>query len=197
MSTPQRPSVLRPGDWVHYDGGDHQVVALAGTAVRLRGSDGAETLVLAGYLLASPGFAVIDGAPGPELEPFGLLNWLPAEVLAAAKQWEHHVVEVETSLPPGAATGAVPRPEFDPAIRPLAQRDAAKAAELTAAGQKVSVRTVQRMRARYASQRLWGWSTNARSSPGRSPAGQIRAWSSPFRSRSPRRRTPRPAPVRG
>ena len=156
MSSPQRPSVLRPGDWVHYNGGDHQVVALAGTSVRLRSSDGAEAVVLAGYLLASPGFAVVDGASGPELEPFGLLDSLPAEVLDAAKQWERHVIEVETGLPPGSTAGTVPRPEYDPAVRTLAQRDAAKTAELTAAGQKVSIRTVQRMRARYASQRLWG-----------------------------------------
>jgi hypothetical protein len=29
-------AVLRPGDWVSFDGGDHQVVAVAGTSVRLR-----------------------------------------------------------------------------------------------------------------------------------------------------------------
>ena len=31
-----RAAVLRPGDLVRYDGGDHQVIALAGTSVRLR-----------------------------------------------------------------------------------------------------------------------------------------------------------------
>ena len=29
-------AVLRPGDWVLYDGSEHQVLALAGTSVRLR-----------------------------------------------------------------------------------------------------------------------------------------------------------------
>jgi hypothetical protein len=33
MSSPA--AVLPVGDWVHVDGEDHQVVALAGTAVRL------------------------------------------------------------------------------------------------------------------------------------------------------------------
>ena len=72
-----RAAVLRPGDWVRYDGGDHQVVALAGTSVRLRSDDGAESVVLVAYLMASPEFAVIDGAPAPSVEPFGLLDGLP------------------------------------------------------------------------------------------------------------------------
>jgi hypothetical protein len=45
-------AVLRPGDWVHYDGSEHQVLALAGTSVRLRTVDGAESVVLAGHLFA-------------------------------------------------------------------------------------------------------------------------------------------------
>jgi hypothetical protein len=94
--TARRPPVLRPGEWVHYDGGEHQVVALSGTSVRF------------------------------------------------------------TGLPPDAGPDARPRPEYDPATRTLAQLDAAKAAELAAAGRKVSARTVERMRARYARQRLWG-----------------------------------------
>jgi len=41
--------------------------------VRLRSDDGAESVVLVAYLMASPEFAVIDGAPAPSVEPFGLL----------------------------------------------------------------------------------------------------------------------------
>lgn len=37
--------VLRPGDRVSFDDGDHQVVALSRTSVRLRPADGAETAV--------------------------------------------------------------------------------------------------------------------------------------------------------
>jgi putative transposase len=44
--------VLRPGDRVHADGGEHQVISLAGTSVRLRADDGTEQVLLAGYLLA-------------------------------------------------------------------------------------------------------------------------------------------------
>lgn len=144
-------AVLRPGDWVRYDGGEHQVLALAGTSVRLRSPAGAESVVLASHLMASPEFTVVDGAPAPRLEPFGLLDALPEEVLAEARTWERHVVEVETGLPPGAEPGTVPRPGFDPATTTVTQREQVKAAELG-----VVVRTVAYRRARYAEQGLWG-----------------------------------------
>ncbi len=146
-----RAAVLRPGDWVRYDGADHQVVALAGTSVRLRSDVGAESVVLVAYLMASPEFAVIDGAPTPSVEPFGLMDGLPVKVLEQAREWERHIVEVETGLPPDALPGATPRAGFDPASTTIAERDQAKAAELG-----VSLRTVKTRRARYTQQGLWG-----------------------------------------
>src|SRR6478672_11529658 len=101
-----RAAVLRPGDLVRYDGADHQVVALAGTSVRLRSDDGADSVVLVAYLMASPEFAVIDGAPAPWVEPFGLLEGLSVKVLEEAREWERHIVEVETGLPPNPLPGA-------------------------------------------------------------------------------------------
>ena len=144
-------AVLRPGDQVLFDGGEHLVVALAGTSVRLRSPDGGEQVVLGTHLMASPGFEVTGGAELPGVEPFGLLDSLPAAVLAAARDWERHVVETQTGLPPGALPGTAPRPGFDPVVTTLAQRDAAKATELG-----VGVRTVQQRRADYARQGLWG-----------------------------------------
>ena len=118
MTSP-RSAVLRLGDWVRFDDEDYQVVGLAGTSVRLRSAAGAEMVVLASYLLASPSFEVIDAGRGllPALEPFGLLDGLPEEVLATAREWQRHVVEVETGLAPQPAPGATPRPEYDPAAR--------------------------------------------------------------------------------
>jgi hypothetical protein len=52
--------VLRPGDWVHYDGGEHQVVTLTGTAVRLRAAAGGQSVVLAAHLMSAPGFSGIE-----------------------------------------------------------------------------------------------------------------------------------------
>ncbi|MFF3693792.1 Mu transposase C-terminal domain-containing protein [Streptomyces sp. NPDC002221] len=143
--------VLRPGDWVTYCTGDHQVVALAGTAVRLRSPEGTEIVVLASHLMAAPDFSVTGTEPLPELEPFGLLDSVPDAALAAAREWERHVVEVQSGLPPDPQPDSAPRPEYDPAVRSLAERDAAKAAELG-----VGVRSIQRRRYAYAQQGLWG-----------------------------------------
>ena len=119
--------------------------------MRLRSGDGAEQVVLGTYLMTSAGFAVLYGAPSPGMEPFGLLEGLPEPVLAAARDWERHVVEVQTGLPPEAPPGTVPRLGFDPATTTVAERDQAKAAELG-----IGVRTVQLRRARYVRQGLWG-----------------------------------------
>ncbi len=123
-------SVLRPGDWVHFDGGEHQVVALTGTSVRLCSSDGAQMVVLATHLMSAPDFGVIDAAPPPQMTPFGLLDTLPAPVLAAAREWERHIVEITT----GVAPEGIARPEYDPAARTQIERDRAKAAELGGRG---------------------------------------------------------------
>ena len=109
MTTPRSP-VLRPGDWVAFDGEHQQVVGLTGVSVRLRSATGADSVVLASYLLASPSFEMIDSVQAlpPELEPFGLLDGLPEDVLAPAREWQRHVVEVETGLAPDPPAGATP-----------------------------------------------------------------------------------------
>jgi len=78
----------------------------------------------------------------PWVEPFGLLEGLSVKVLEEAREWERHIVEVETGLPPNPLPGATPRAGFDPASTTIAERDQAKAAELGA-----SLRTVQTRRA--------------------------------------------------
>ena len=167
-------AVLRPGDWVSFDGDEHQVLALAGTSVRLRAQGGAEQVVLASYLMAAPDFAVTGGASAPGVEPSGLLDGLPEAVLAAARDWERHVAEAETGLAPDAAPGTAPRPEYDPQARTVGQRTQAKADELG-----VTCRTMERMRARYARQGLWGLvdrrAVQAREATGRADARLIAA----------------------
>lgn len=149
--TASRPAVLRPGDRVEFDGGEHQVLGLVGTAVRLRSGEGVEQVVLVSHLLSSAAFALLGHDDPVGLEPFGLLDGLPTEIVDAAREWERHVVEVETGLPPGAEPGAVFRGGYDPALTTVSQRAEKKAAELG-----VSVRTVHSRRARYARQGLWG-----------------------------------------
>jgi hypothetical protein len=53
---------------VTYDDGDHQVVGLSGTSVRLRSATGAESVVLASHLMAAPDFTVTGTEPLPAVE---------------------------------------------------------------------------------------------------------------------------------
>jgi hypothetical protein len=152
-------SVLRIGDRVMFEGIEHQVVALSGNSVRLLSAANEPSVISAPYLQAAPDFAILgtgDAGRPPQVPPLGLLQTLPEPVLQAAREWERHLVEVETGLPLGAAEGTRPRPQYDPVLRSLAQREQAKAEELSAAGGKASARTVRRMRARYREQGLWG-----------------------------------------
>ena len=128
--SPARFGVLRPGDWVEFDGAEYQVVALAATTVQLRSNEGIDQVMLVTHLMGSVGFAVIGAQPVAEVEPFGLFETLPAAAVAAAREWESHVIEVETGLPPDAAPGAVCRDGYDPAVTTLSARADAKAAEL-------------------------------------------------------------------
>ena len=147
---PRRSAVLRPGDWVRFDDGEHQVVGLAGTSVRLRSHDGAEQVVLGTHLMAAAGFTVVEGSALPEMA-FGLLESLPEQTLAAAREWEGHVLEVNTGWSVNAEPGTAARDGYDPAATTISQRATVKAAELG-----VSVRTVHARRTRYADQGLWG-----------------------------------------
>jgi hypothetical protein len=145
-------AVLRPGDWVSFDGGEHQVLAVAGTSVRLRAQAGSEQVVLASYLMAVPDFAVVGGEPAPQVEPFGLLDSLPEEgSRGGAGLGTARGGGADRVCPPDVEPGTTPRPGFDPAARTVVQRTEAKATELG-----VGYRTVERMRARYAQQGLCG-----------------------------------------
>ncbi|MFE4639575.1 Mu transposase C-terminal domain-containing protein [Streptomyces sp. NPDC056730] len=73
---------------------------------------------------------------------------LPSAVLEKALWWEAHVLEVLHGLPPDAAPGTEPKPEYALALS-LTARERAKAAELSAAGHKVSASTVGSQRRSY------------------------------------------------
>ncbi|MEV8328445.1 Mu transposase C-terminal domain-containing protein [Kitasatospora sp. NPDC056731] len=145
---------------------------MAGTSVRLLAVSGEQCVVLLAYLQAAPDFAVVGAGPSPRLAPHGLLESVPAQAADRARLWEHHLVELECGLPPNALPGAVPQPEYDPQVHTLAEREAAKARELTALGVKAELRTVQRMRRRYREQGVWGL-VDARYARRRKPTGNV------------------------
>jgi transposase InsO family protein len=159
VSGPAPRGVLQVGDRVRFEGAEHQVVGIEGTTVRLLDGDGGPWLAALAFLTGSPGFGVL-GAPrharGPALPPFAMLDTVTEPAAERARFWESHILEVITGLPAGAGEGQEPRPEFDPRLRTLTEREAAKAAELAAAGEPVSTRTLKRMRLNYESQGLWG-----------------------------------------
>lgn len=149
--------VVRVGDRVRFESGVHHVVGLEGTTVRLVAEGGLPWLAAAGHLMAAPDFEIVgDQGRRPVIPPLALLGAVPEPVAERARFWESHILEVITGLPGDAAEGDAPRPDFNPRLRVLAEREAAKVAELVAAGEQVSVRTLRRLRQQYERQGLWG-----------------------------------------
>ncbi|MFI9213979.1 Mu transposase C-terminal domain-containing protein [Streptomyces sp. NPDC053253] len=132
------------------------VAALADGQVRLVAEDGAVAAVLLSLLFADAGFEVLDAPGVSSVPPLGLLPSLPEAVRERAMAWERHVREVETGQPGEPGDEGERRAEYNPQTRTLAQREEAKAAELSAAGMPTSAVTVRRMRARYRQDGVWG-----------------------------------------
>jgi putative transposase len=150
-----RPPVLAAGEQVRFRGQVCSVTGLAGGTALLSGA-GVDVAVPLAELFADPGFAVMTaGRPAP-LPPEGLLDGLPAAVTERARWLEAHLAEVVSGLPADAGPGAVSRPEYDPAVTSLRQREIAKAAELRLAGHDVPLRTLQRLRRSYETEGVWG-----------------------------------------
>ncbi|MEU8470571.1 hypothetical protein AB0F30_22175 [Streptomyces sp. NPDC029006] len=163
--------VVAVGAHVCFRGLRWQVVALAGQRVHLTGEDGGDETVLAGHL-----FAVLGAraeVEQPQAVPrWGLFETAPAAARKKALAWQRHVREVECGLPGGPGSGGSVRPQYDPARHTLAEREQAKAEELTALGfARVSRTTVQRMRLAYRKQGLWGL-VDHRTTRGSSPSGR-------------------------
>jgi len=174
--TVSRPAVLSAGDEVRLAGRVFTVVALTGTAARLADVAGEETVMPLGRLLADTSLEVLTLPKRPRvpLSPEGLLEGAPAAVVEQARWWERHVVEVLTGLPPESAPGVAGRPEYDPAARSLRQRETAKVAELVAAGHRVGLSTLQRLRRSYETEGLWGLVDHRLTRPA-APSGRVDA----------------------
>ncbi|WP_404871090.1 Mu transposase C-terminal domain-containing protein (plasmid) [Kitasatospora griseola] len=152
--------VVGVGGHVDFRGVRWQVVALSGQRVHLAAEGEQDLVVLSGYLFADPTFALAGPRQDsvPEAAPqWGLFETAPAAAQERALAWLRHIREVETGHPDGASAGCVANERYDPARYTLAERERAKAEELTALGfGKVSRSTVQKMRLDYRKQGLWG-----------------------------------------
>jgi hypothetical protein len=156
MDAPGRPAVLGPGDRVRGDGVVRTVVGVSGTLVRLADAEGSITTVALPVLQAMVDFAVLTRHERPVLPPVAALDALPAAAVERAMWWERHVVELLHGLPPGAPPDVAPKPEYDPRRHSLTRREQAKAAELIAAGHRVTASTVKHRRQRYQAQGVVG-----------------------------------------
>ncbi|MFG2873966.1 transposase [Streptomyces sp. NPDC048337] len=150
--------VVKVGDRIRFEDQVHVLAGLDGPRCRLLAEEdaGVQVLLLT-QVLQAPDFDVVDH-PRParrRIPAHGPLDGLGPEVRDKALAWERHILEVETGHI-GPRQDWPPRPGYDPVVHSLAEREAAKAAELTAAGQAVSVATVRRMRARYREEGVWG-----------------------------------------
>ena len=150
------PAVLRTGDRVRLDGVTRTVTAIAGTVVRLTDDEG-RTGEAGLVEVFSQGVVEEPGSRPAARLAGGALAGLPEPVVAKARWWQAHIVEVITGLAAGSAPAAAPRPQYDPRDTTVGQREAAKAAELAAGGHAgVSARTVRRRRQRYEAMGLAG-----------------------------------------
>ncbi len=144
--------VVEVGAHVVHLGQTWQVAALQGQRVYPLREAGSEKTLLAGRLFADPGFEVVGGRVPDAVPQWGLFETVPLAAQQRALAWLPHIREVETSLqhPAGSREGQSVRAEYDPQRWTLAQRDEAKAREMTALGfTRVTRTTVQRMRLAY------------------------------------------------
>ena len=153
--TVSRPARLAAGDEVGWRGLLFTISAVSEGSVALASVTGEIVAVSVADLLTDPGFTVSRPRQVP-LPPRGVLEGLPEEVVARAQWWEAHVVELLHGVRPGSPPGTAPSFEYDPLRCTLRQREAAKVAELVAAGETASLTTVRRMRLRYQAEGFLG-----------------------------------------
>ncbi|WP_369377833.1 TniB family NTP-binding protein [Streptomyces sp. cg36] len=148
------PERLGIGDRVRLDGRAFTITGLAGRQLTLVDAFGAEVQADVGAVLVSTDFKVLDqGDPRVPVEQ----DWPSPAAREQALWWQRHIVEVMTGLPPGAPSDTRPRPEYDPALCTLGEREAAKAVELLAQGvHGASVRSLRRRRQRYQAEGIFG-----------------------------------------
>ncbi|MEV5210873.1 Mu transposase C-terminal domain-containing protein [Micromonospora sp. NPDC053740] len=130
---------------------------MTGSGVRLEDVVGAQTTLPLGEVLTGRDLEWVSTPRGAApLPPTGMLEVVPEPVMARARWWERHLIELLTGVAPDAAHDSAPQSGYDPRRHTLRQRELAKLTELRAAGHSVSFTTIKRLRAAYERQGLWG-----------------------------------------
>lgn len=127
--------------------------------VHLARENGSSAVVFTSHLFIDSSFK-LAAEQAEQVRPvpqWGLFETAPTTARQRALAWQQHIREVECGRPGGPDIGGRVREEYDPVRWTLAEREQAKAAELTELGSaKVSRTTVQRMRLAYRKQGLRG-----------------------------------------
>lgn len=150
-----RFGVVREGDEIRLSDGVFTVVTLSGGVARLADAVGVQTIMPLSQLLGDPTLELVSGSRPPMCSE-EVLAGVPEAGAERARWWEQHLIEVLTGRRPGAGPNARPRPEFDPSLRSLRQRELAKVAELQDAGHDIRLNTLQRQRFAYERDGLLG-----------------------------------------
>jgi hypothetical protein len=138
------------GDRVRVVCQPHLMIGVSGTLVRMADPGGNVIAVTVAELLGEDRFEVADGPLACRAAVLrGALEALPPQAAERAAWWERHIAEVVYGVAPDAPAGTRPRPGFDPAVTTMTGREHAKAAELAAAGHRVTAWMVKRRRQRW------------------------------------------------
>jgi transposase InsO family protein len=132
------------------------VISVSGSRIRLADEEGTVRTVTVAELAADPQFEIPAAASSRGMRPEVGLEGLPAAAVEKASWWEAHIAEVVYGLRPDAPAGTRPRPQYDPERISLTEREKAKAAELSEAGQAVPASTVKHRRQRWEAHGLAG-----------------------------------------
>ena len=147
---------VRAGDRVIIDGRPRVVLGASGPLIRFTDDDGAVEEVAVAELVGSGRMRLQPRGPGGHPAAQTGLAGLPPEAVERARWWEAHIIEVVDGTPPDAPAGTPPRPAYDVERTSLAEREQAKAAELSAPGRPVAASTVKHRRQRWQAEGLPG-----------------------------------------
>ena len=162
---------IRAGDRVIVDGRPRVVLGASGPLIRFADDDGAVEEAAVAELVGSGRLRLQPRGTGGHPDAQAGLAGLPPEAAEQARWWEAHIIEVVDGTPPDAPAGTPPRPAYDVERTSLAEREQAKAAELSAPDRPVAASTVKHRRQRWQAEGLPGL-VDKRVTRRRSPAGR-------------------------